>query len=77
MPVLILTARDTLEDRVGNLNRGADDFLAKPFEIVELVARVRALIRRAAAHPSPEMRFGQSRLTSPDGACFATGRKSS
>ena len=59
VPVLILTARDTLEDRVGNLNRGADDFLAKPFEIVELVARVRALIRRAAAHPSPEMRFGQ------------------
>lgn len=46
MPVLILTARDGLEDRVNGLNSGADDYLLKPFEMDELVARVRALLRR-------------------------------
>lgn len=45
-PVLILTARGNLEDRVQGLNEGADDYLAKPFSMVELVARVRALLRR-------------------------------
>ncbi|MCC7487490.1 MAG: response regulator [Burkholderiales bacterium] len=45
-PVLVLTARDTLEDRVKGLDLGADDFLSKPFELAELEARVRALIRR-------------------------------
>ncbi|MFU9135314.1 two-component system response regulator PmrA [Erwinia tasmaniensis] len=46
LPVLILTARDALEDRVGGLDAGADDYLVKPFALVELKARVRALIRR-------------------------------
>lgn len=45
-PVLILTARDALEDRVNGLNMGADDYLLKPFEMAELVARIRALLRR-------------------------------
>jgi two-component system copper resistance phosphate regulon response regulator CusR len=45
-PVLVLTARDTLEDRVLGLNRGADDYLVKPFAFAELIARVRALLRR-------------------------------
>ena len=45
-PVLILTARDRLEDRVAGLDMGADDYLAKPFELAELEARARALIRR-------------------------------
>jgi DNA-binding response OmpR family regulator len=45
-PVLVLTARDTLEDRVTGLNRGADDYLVKPFAFVEVVARMRALLRR-------------------------------
>ena len=45
-PVLVLTARDTLDDRVKGLDRGADDYLTKPFELPELEARVRALIRR-------------------------------
>ena len=47
MPVLILTARDSLIERVGTLNQGADDFLAKPFDLAELEARLHALIRRA------------------------------
>lgn len=45
-PVLVLTARDTLEDLVAGLNQGADDYLRKPFELDELIARVRALLRR-------------------------------
>jgi OmpR-family two-component system manganese-sensing response regulator len=49
-PVLILTAKDTLDDRVAGLDSGADDYLVKPFELRELLARVRALLRRA---PSP------------------------
>lgn len=61
-PVMVLTARDTLDDCVGCLNRGADDFMTKPFEIAELVARVRALIRRAARHPSPDMHLGRVRI---------------
>jgi two-component system OmpR family response regulator len=50
-PVLILTARDTIDDRVRGLDGGADDYLVKPFEIKELLARLRALIRRAAGQP--------------------------
>lgn len=48
-PVLVLTARDTVEDRVLGLNLGADDYLVKPFALTELVARVRALLRRGRA----------------------------
>ena len=51
-PVLILTARDTIEDRVGGLDAGADDYLVKPFELAELKARVRSLSRRAAGRAS-------------------------
>jgi DNA-binding response OmpR family regulator len=46
LPVLILTARDGVEDRVAGLNGGADDYLLKPFELIELVARIKALLRR-------------------------------
>ena len=52
-PVLILTARDAVADRVEGLNRGADDYLTKPYELEELIARLRALIRRSAGSPSP------------------------
>ena len=58
-PVLILTARGSLDDRLQGLNGGADDFLAKPFHLAELVARLRALIRRAAGQPAPEITIGQ------------------
>ena len=57
-PVLLLTARDAIDDRVRGLNRGADDYLTKPFALEELIARVRALIRRAARHPSPAVVIG-------------------
>jgi len=48
-PVLILTARDAVEDKVGGLDRGADDYLVKPFAFAELLARLRALLRRSTA----------------------------
>ncbi|HEX5755102.1 MAG TPA: response regulator transcription factor [Arenimonas sp.] len=54
-PVLMLTARDTLGDKVGGLEAGADDYLVKPFAILELEARVRALIRRERRQVSPEI----------------------
>jgi OmpR-family two-component system manganese-sensing response regulator len=49
-PVLFLTAKDTLDDRVAGLDAGADDYLVKPFELRELLARVRALLRRSTTH---------------------------
>jgi two-component system OmpR family response regulator len=54
MPVLILTARDTLRERVRGLDMGADDYLTKPFDLAELEARVRALVRRS--QPGSSMR---------------------
>jgi two-component system OmpR family response regulator len=54
-PVLVLTARDELEQRVALLDAGADDYLTKPFELEELLARVRALIRRGAREPAPRI----------------------
>ncbi|NOY15319.1 MAG: response regulator transcription factor [Gammaproteobacteria bacterium] len=58
MPVLILTARDTWREKVAGLRAGADDYLAKPFELEEMLARVEALIRRAAGHASPVIEVG-------------------
>ncbi len=58
-PVLMLTARDAVADRVEGLNRGADDYLTKPFELDELVARLRALIRRSVGSPSPIIELGE------------------
>jgi two-component system OmpR family response regulator/two-component system response regulator QseB len=52
-PVLILTARDTVEDRIAGLDAGADDYLVKPFDMGELHARLRALLRRAGGQASP------------------------
>jgi two-component system OmpR family response regulator len=57
-PVLLLTARDGLDDRVRGLNHGADDYLTKPFAVEELVARLRALIRRAAGQPFRTVAIG-------------------
>ena len=53
VPVLILTARDTLDERITGLQRGADDYLCKPFALAEVVARLQALIRRRYGHTNP------------------------
>jgi len=62
MPVLMLTARDRWSDKVAGIDAGADDYVTKPFHIEEVLARVRALIRRAAGHASSELVCGPVRL---------------
>ena len=57
-PILMLTAKDTVSDRVKGLDTGADDYLVKPFAFAELLARVRALMRRKSASKSPEINIG-------------------
>ena len=58
VPVLILSARDTLAGRVAGLDSGADDYMGKPFEVAELEARIRVLLRRHANHKNPVLRCG-------------------
>ncbi len=62
VPVLVLTVRDSIEDRVAGLDLGADDYLTKPFHLFELEARVRALIRRAHSRSSSNLMHGRLRL---------------
>ena len=57
-PVLVLTARDMIDDRVRGLNLGADDYLTKPFALAELIARIRAMIRRAYGNPVSTIQVG-------------------
>ena len=61
-PVLVLTARDALPDKLRGLNLGADDYLTKPFELEELLARLRALIRRSQGKPSPVLDLGSVQI---------------
>jgi heavy metal response regulator len=61
-PVLMLTAKDSLEDIVAGLNSGSDDYLSKPFAFAELLARVRALLRRSELERGAEIRFADLRL---------------
>jgi DNA-binding response OmpR family regulator len=61
-PVLLLTARDAVEDRVEGLDAGADDYLVKPYSVAELLARVRALLRRAGAEAPRVLRVGDIEL---------------
>lgn len=62
MPVIILTARDRWSDKVAGMDAGADDYLAKPFHMEELLARVRAQVRRASGHAKSEIESGPIRL---------------
>jgi DNA-binding response OmpR family regulator len=61
-PILVLTARDTQEDKIAGLDCGADDYLTKPFDLAELMARLRALIRRANGRAEPVIEHGDIRL---------------
>jgi len=64
MPVIILTARDRWSDKVAGMDAGADDYVAKPFHMEEVLARVRALLRRATGHAKNEIEVGPLRLDS-------------
>lgn len=65
MPVLVVTARDGLPERIRVLDLGADDYLVKPFALIEFEARVRALLRRVSSQGMPELRLGHLRLDLP------------
>lgn len=73
-PILILTARDTVQDRVSGLDAGADDYLLKPFEPSELLARLRALLRRAQGDPSPVVTVGSLVIDRSLGTATVNGR---
>ncbi len=74
MPVLILTARDSWHEKVAGIDAGADDYLAKPFHIEELLARVRALIRRAQGLASPLLQCGALTLDTRSGRVTQDGQ---
>jgi len=73
MPVLILTARDRWSEKVAGFDAGADDYVTKPFQIEEVLARIRALIRRAAGHSSGELECGGLQINSGSGRVTVDG----
>ena len=74
-PVLILTARDSVEDVVKGLDLGADDYLRKPFSFLELLARVRALLRRRKGEPQSVLRVGDLEVNLTDRRVFRGGKE--
>ncbi len=74
LPVLILTARDTVEDKVSGLDSGADDYLVKPFDLDELAARIRALLRRRSGRGEPVIRHRDLVLDPASHAVMRAGR---
>lgn len=74
-PVIMLTARGTIGDRVEGLNGGADDYLVKPFSFDELIARVRALLRRPPAQVGPELQVGDLKLNTTTYEVSRGGRR--
>ena len=75
MPVLILTARDSWAEKVEGLNAGADDYIAKPSHVQEVVARLRALIRRAAGIASPTLVYDDIELLPASGTVTVSGKR--
>ncbi|WP_020179049.1 response regulator transcription factor [Methylopila sp. M107] len=73
MPVLILTARDRWSDKVQGFDAGADDYVPKPFHMEEILARIRALLRRASGHASSELLCGPVRLDTRSGRVTVDG----
>ena len=73
MPVLVLTARDRWSDKVAGIDAGADDYVAKPFHMEEVLARIRALVRRAAGHASNEIACGPVRMDTRSGRVTVAG----
>jgi two-component system OmpR family response regulator len=65
-PVIILTARDQISDRIAGLNAGADDYLVKPFDLFELSARIAAVARRYSGNPNPQMQLGELQINLVD-----------
>jgi two-component system response regulator PhoP len=74
LPILILTARDRWQDKVAGLEAGADDYVTKPFQVEEVLARVQALIRRAAGYADPVLRAGPLALDTRTQAVTVAGR---
>ena len=74
-PILMLTARDAVPDRIAGLDSGADDYLVKPFEFDELVARLRALLRRAQPQVAETLQFADLRLDTGTREAFRAGRR--
>ncbi len=75
IPVIILTARDRWSDKVDGFDAGADDYVTKPFHMEELMARVRALLRRAAGHASSQIACGPVTLDTRSGKVFVDGNQ--
>lgn len=73
-PIMILTARNAVEDRVRGLDAGADDYFSKPFELSELEARVRSMLRRANSAPAPVLRHGALSVDTNGRRAEANGR---
>jgi two-component system response regulator PhoP len=74
LPILILTARDHWQDKVEGLNAGADDYVVKPFNLDELLARINALLRRSAGHAQPIIRHGPVALDTGSQEVTVDGR---
>lgn len=75
IPILMLTAKDTIQDRVTGLDAGADDYLVKPFEVEELLARLRALLRRTKSDRQPVLTFADLTLDTNTRQAYRKGRE--
>jgi DNA-binding response OmpR family regulator len=75
LPVLLLTARDTVQDKVQGLNEGADDYLAKPFDVAELLARLRVMERRLSKVKSALLQLGKVALDTVEQCVYFEGKK--